>query len=126
MPRISGKQRKVPKKEKAPKTKGKKLGKAQNLPEPDVEDENVIAGVTPVEDTDDEPEVELPAVELAVPFSDGIVAACLNNLVVIPRIGGQEVDILRSFLHYFVVTDTFIGTITTRASFMRKKGGTLL
>lgn len=62
----------------------------------------------------------------AVPFSDGIVSKCLEDLVAIPRVGGQDVEVLKGFLNYFHLTGTFIGTISTKSSFMKKKGGILL
>lgn len=63
---------------------------------------------------------------LATPFSDGIVVARLNNLAFVPRSGGDEVDILRSFLKYYSSSTPFVGTISSKLSFMRKKGGRLL
>lgn len=123
MPIFSHKQGKTSEKGKRSKAKGKQVEEILEQ----TEDEVIVAGVTPVEEAvEEDPLASLATPMQATPFSDGIVASCLSNLVVIPRIGGQEVDLLRSFLSYFVITDTFIGTITMRASFMKKKGGTLL
>ena len=64
--------------------------------------------------------------KLAIPFSDGIVASCLNDLIVAPRIESDEVELLREFLIYYASTETFIGTISNKMSFMKKQGGLLL
>lgn len=90
-------------------------------------DEVVVAGVTPIGEEAPEEEVkQMPVVEQAIPFSDGITASCLSNLVVISKVGGAEVDLLRSFLKYFATTETFIGAISSKTSFMKRKGGMLL
>lgn len=90
-------------------------------------DEVVVAGVTPIGEEAPEEEVrKMPVVEQAIPFADGLTAQCLDNLVVISRVGGQEVDLLKSFLKYFATTETFIGTISSKGSFMKRKAGVLL
>ena len=118
-----GKNAKPAKGKKAPKSTPKR-GRSHDVEQAD---EVVVAGVTPVAEEPSADEVkQMPAVEQAVPFSDGIVAPCLANLVVIPRVGGQEVDLLKSFLKYFGITETFIGAISSKTSFMKRKGGMLL
>ena len=61
-----------------------------------------------------------------VPFADGLISARLNGLVIIPRAGGEEVELLRGFLRHFASAAPFAGNIVSKASFMRKKGGRLL
>lgn len=65
-------------------------------------------------------------VEKVEPFSDGLVSLKLRDLAVIPRIGGEEVALLRDFLSLFAKTETFIGAIASKTSFMKKTGGRLL
>lgn len=62
----------------------------------------------------------------AEPFSDGLVSSKLKGLTVVARVGGQEVSVLHDFLELFAKTDTFIGTISSKTSFMKKTGGRLL
>ena len=132
MPNLSGGKGKTSKGKKSSKQKvnnqqkssRKKSGSKRPLDES--MDEVVVAGVTPPEGDALEETVQMPAVKQAVSFSDGIVAPCIDGLVAIPRVGGQEVDLLRSFLRYFHITDTFIGNISSKTSFMKRKGGVLL
>ena len=60
------------------------------------------------------------------PFSDGIVSDKLQGLTVIPRSGGEDIAVLHDFLYLFAKTETFIGTISSKTSFMKKAGGRLL
>lgn len=82
--------------------------------------------------TPDTPETEERVVpprqeiERATPFSDGIVAASLADLVMVPHASGSEVELTRGFLRYFAATGTYIGSMSSKLSFMKKKGGTLL
>lgn len=129
MPKLSAKQKKT-----GGPTKGKKrsapVPKKQEKKHPPVEEDEIIDVDSPiVEEEEREPEatpMARTAMEVAVPFSDGIAAASLKDLVVILRDGGQEVAFLRSFLRYFATTETFIGSVSSKLSFMKKKGGTLL
>lgn len=86
--------------------------------------------VTVVEDLDDAvvEEVASPAepVARAEPFNGDVVHPSLKGLLVIPRLAGAEGDVVKGFLRYYSLTTLFIGTITTRTSFMHKKGGVLL
>lgn len=68
------------------------------------------------------PEVRVPTVRA---FSDGVAAARLNHLVIVPHSGGEEVALLRSFLDCFRQSKCFVGNISTKMSFM-KKGGRLI
>lgn len=58
-------------------------------------------------------------------FSDGLVDSRFKNSVVVHS-ADMEVYLLQNFLSYFKETETFIGNINTRTSFMHKKGGRLL
>ena len=60
------------------------------------------------------------------PFMDGIVSQALRGITVIPRAGGEDAAILHDFLGLFAKTETFIGAISTKTSFMKKAGGRLL
>lgn len=60
------------------------------------------------------------------PFSDGVVSAKFCTVPSVLHAGGPEVEMLRAAMHYFTVTEPFIGTINTKVSFMKKKGGRLL
>lgn len=71
------------------------------------------------------PEKAAP-VEIAEPFSDGLVSARLRGLTVIPRRGGEDTSTLHDFLELFSKTETFIGAISSKTSFMKKTGGRLL
>lgn len=66
------------------------------------------------------------SVSVAEPFEDGLVSAGLRNLPIVPRVGGEEVSILHDFLVLFSKTETFIGAISSKTSFMKKTGGRLL
>ena len=91
------------------------------------QDEEVIIGVTAPEEEDEE--VDTPqeiVIEKVTPFSDGLVANCLSGLIVVPRVGGDEVDLFKGFLYYFAITEPFIGAVSNKLSFMKKKGGLLL
>lgn len=81
-----------------------------------------------VPDTSETEERVVPRqeVERATPFSDGIVAASLADLVMVPHASGSEVELTRGFLRYFAATGTYIGSMSSKLSFMKKKGGTLL
>lgn len=137
LPRLSkaqgsaGKKKAVPANRKPEKSKGSKDARRKTKPKKnheleEAEDEAIVAGVTSVDEVTEEPESPVVEVVPAIAFSDGLVAPCLKDLVVIPRIGFQEVELLRTFLHYFVITETFIGAISTKSSFMKKRGGVLL
>ena len=69
------------------------------------------------------PEFTAPTVE---PFEDDLVSRRLKNLTVIPRAGGEDAALLHDFLYLFAKTETFIGTISSKTSFMKKAGGRLL
>ena len=60
------------------------------------------------------------------PFSDGVVSPQFRRFPTVQRAADAEVALLKSFLHYFSVGRTFVGTIHTKTSFMKKKGGRLL
>lgn len=60
------------------------------------------------------------------PFSDGIVNYKLDGLIVVPRICYQELDPLKQFLKYFATVGFTAGSIYTKSSFMKRKGGVLL
>lgn len=66
------------------------------------------------------------SIEVAAPFSDGIVSAKFQAFPTTSRSADAEVELLKSFLSYFSVTTPFIGTIDSKISFMKKKGGRLL
>lgn len=109
-------------------TRGKKSKKSKAKTEVGMDDQDVLSlSGELVRDSevrsDDNTSATGPSL---IPFSDGIVASCLKDLVVIPRIGGQEVELLRGFLKYFSSTELFLGSISNRLSFMKKKGGILL
>lgn len=70
--------------------------------------------------------VEDQNTQIAIPFSDGLVSPKFSMFPMLPRVGDTEVDLLKSFLKYFSVTSPYIGTISTKTSFMKKKGGRLL
>ena len=65
-------------------------------------------------------------VERAEPFSDGLVSVRLRDVTVIPRIGGEECLVLGEFLKQLSSTEPFIGSISTKTSYMKKQGGRLL
>lgn len=67
-----------------------------------------------------------PKVSIAEPFADGLVSPKLKGLVVVPRVGGEEVTALHDFLEMYARTETYIGTISSKTSFMKKSGGRLL
>lgn len=70
--------------------------------------------------------VEVGKDTVTTPFSDGLVFARLNGLTMIPRTGDTEVELLREFFKYFASANPFVGNISTKSSFMKKKGGRLL
>lgn len=63
---------------------------------------------------------------IAEPFTDGIVSPRLKGLTVVPRAGGEDVAVLHDFLLLFAKTETFIGAISSKTSFMKKAGGRLM
>lgn len=67
-----------------------------------------------------------PKVNTAESFADGLVSPKLKGLVVVPRVGGEEVTVLHDFLEMYARTETYIGTISSKTSFMKKSGGRLL
>ena len=67
-----------------------------------------------------------PTVPKADPFSDGIVSIRLKDATVVPRVGGDEVTLLREFLQYYTEENVHVTNIMTRNSFMKKAGGRLL
>lgn len=71
-------------------------------------------------------QVSTSTVGPAEPFSDGLVSAKLKGLVVVPRVGGEEVTVLHDFLEMYSRTEPYIGTISSKTSFMKKSGGRLL
>lgn len=90
------------------------------------EDDAVLnPGVDYAEDMAETGENEV-TVEPVEPFSDGLVSARLRGLVVIPRMGGEDVAALHDFLELFAKTEPFIGAISSKTSFMKKTGGRLL
>lgn len=109
-------------------TSGKKTSKKSKAAKVPVEDQDVLSLSSPEEGHSDSVTEVVAGAEASatVPFSDGLVAACLKDLVVIPRVGGSEVDLLKGFLKYFATTELFLGSISNRLSFMKKKGGILL
>lgn len=118
----SGGKPKKNKKHPKPNTSKKKKSKVE---EPGTDDEVITLDANPV--VEPEPAPEAPQiVEQAVPFSDGIVAVCLQELIAIPTHDVAEVELFRSFLQYFSSTGSFIGTISSKTSFMKKKGVILL
>lgn len=105
----------------------KNKGKSKPLKKvPSVEDDEIIIPGDSSEEIEEVPATVKQSVQLVEPFSDGIVSACLNNITIIPRVGNQETDVLRGFLKHFSVSGTFIGNVSSRLSFMKKKGGLLL
>lgn len=107
---------------------GLKKRKKEQQDRQDLQDEEVIIGITDPDEEQEEqsPEVEEVSQSTVLPFSDGIVASCFENLAVVPRVGGGEVELLRGFLEYFATTESYIGSITNKLSFMKKQGGRLL
>ena len=69
---------------------------------------------------------ELEIKEEIMPFSDGLVTSSFCIFPLVAKIADEEVGLLRLFLKYFSQTEPFIGTMNTKTSFMKKKGGRLL
>lgn len=83
------------------------------------------ASVAPEEEYEEESSNAVIA-EMATPFEDGLVHKALSSIPHIPRVGGEETAVLKGFLDLFARTETFIGAIYSKTSFMKKTGGRLL
>ena len=138
MPNFAGKGTKKRDKTKVKENKKKtpKTPKKSKKSKDDEQDEAVVIGVTDPDEVDEEDDVQeessskskssVKSTTIVKPFSDGLVASSLSDMIVVPRVGGEEVEILKEFLVYFASTGTFIGTVSNKLSFMKKKGGLLL
>lgn len=132
MPKLSKKagSAKTKKRDKSRKQKTEELLEAAPILDESLDDESIedspLDSDTMAEVAPGVLEEPVEKVKLPEPFSDGIVSSCLDGLVTVVRVGGQEVLLLSSFLQYFATTGSYIGAIVTKWSFMKKKGGRLL
>lgn len=101
-------------------------GPARNRKGAPVDPEDMPLSPDTMYDGDVLEESQRPSVAPAEPFIDGIVSPRLRGLAVIPRAGGEEAALLHDFLYLFAKTETFIGAISSKTSFMKKAGGRLL
>lgn len=137
MPKLTKKQ-KAPKKEKREKINKKRRKTEEVLEEESlsteiVDDtiEDAASETSSAGDSYDEEGVNSTinksvAVVKPAPYTDGIVSPAIAGLVTVPRVGGAEVSLIHDYLKYLAVTETYIGAITTKWSFMKKRGGRLL
>lgn len=89
------------------------------------DDRPLSSSVAPDEDLETKQESGL-TVATVMPFEDGLVNVGLRGLPTTPRTGGEEISVLHDFLILFSKTETFVGAISSKTSFMKKTGGRLL
>lgn len=112
--------------------KGSQVKKTKTVPSAPVEEVKKPRADNTVDEGEDRNIIDeiavnsIPEAHKISPFVDGLVSARLNGLVIIPRVGGEEVELLRGFLRHFSTAAPFAGNIVSKTSFMRKKGGRLL
>ena len=107
MPNFAGKDTKKRDKTKVKEDK-KKTPKKSKKSKDDEQDEAVVIGVTDPDEVDEEDDVQeessskskssVKSTTIVKPFSDGLVASSLSDMIVVPRVGGEEVEILKEFL----------------------------
>lgn len=135
MPTLSGKAGKAGKSGKAEKAKGPaKKGKVSKASKQVPTKKRAPAQPTIVDDDDFIEEsagakgnVGSPGeIQLAQPMQGDVVSPTLASVLIVPRIAGEELATLKGFLRYYTLTGIYVGSIVSKTSFMRKKGGVLL